>query len=148
MEWYNKDLWPSKRVFWLFSNFSLLFSWQNTQFYHSMLEIIQFSGFPHPISLALEDICQNGGCWKQWAWTLFDFHNTSVDNLWHTFQLPLGKILAYKGIQNRLICNTKIWDVSRYFDDISRYLEFWGGYLDIFLRISEKIFRRFCVIFV
>ena len=27
-------------------------------------------------------------------WKLLYFHNTSVDNLWHTFQLPLGKILA------------------------------------------------------
>ena len=31
----------------LFGQFPSLFSSQNTQYYHSMLEIIQFSGFPH-----------------------------------------------------------------------------------------------------
>ena len=80
-------------------------------------------------------------------WKLLYFHNTSLDNLRHTFELPVGKILDY-GIQNRFIFKTKIRDISRYLEDFSRYLENVLGYSDIFLRISGKIFRRFCVIFV
>ena len=75
-------------------------------------------------------------------WKLLYFHNINVDNFWHTFQLPLEKILA-QGIQNRLIFKSKIRDILRYLEDLSRYLEKLLGYVDIFLRTSSNIFRRF-----
>ena len=53
-------------------------------------------------------------------WKLLYFHNINVDNFWHTFQLPLEKILA-QGIQNRLIFKSKIRDILRYLEDLSRY---------------------------
>ena len=52
------------------------------------------------------------------------------------FSSRWGKFLPKRF--NRLIFKTKIRDISRIFRDI----------LDIFLRISGKIFRRFYVIFV
>ena len=66
-----------------------------------------------PISKKTLNFVSNGMLFLK----LLYFHNTSVDNLWHTFQLPLGKILA-SWIQNRLIFKTKIIDISRISRDI------------------------------
>ena len=46
-----------KRFYWSFSSFASQFSWQNTQFYHSTLETIQFSGFSHDTLCTLHPCC-------------------------------------------------------------------------------------------
>lgn len=87
-----------------------------------MVEIIQLSDFPLDTASTLIQKFRY-------------FRNTSVDNLWPTFQLPLGIILAERF---KLGLFSKI-EISR-----KRFL----GHLDFSLWISEKIFRRFYAIFV